>query len=237
MSVTTPVLFLPGTLCDERVWLPVWRKLNLAQRRYVPLQWATTLDDMLALTGDRVLPKEKVHLVGYSMGGYVAALYALANPDRVASLTLVGYDPGGLSDKEIARRKQLVTALNKGQFNPSAPAFISRFVHPDHEKSDVVAGTVVEMARDLGKTTLLAHTTATTPRKNLTAALKQAPFTLNILGAANDAVAPQADLEAAARRLNPANLEFLGDTAHMMLLEQPKAVADLIQRWLEKDTG
>ncbi|GGW83968.1 alpha/beta fold hydrolase [Alteromonas halophila] len=233
MSLTSPVLFLPGTLCDERVWLPVWRQLHLTQRRYVPLQWAASLEEMLALTADRVLDNERVHLVGYSMGGYIAAHYALSHPQHVASLTLIGYDPDGLSKDELARRKQLVAALKKGQFNPAAKPFVQRFVHPRHQQSPEVAGVVTDMARDLGKNTLLAHTQSTTPRQNLTAKLKIAPFSINILGAKDDAVAPYGDLKRASRALDAAQTEFLDDTAHMMLLEQPDVVARLIQAWLD----
>ena len=39
-------VFLPGTLCDERVWLPVWKQLSLSARAYVPLQWANSLEEM-----------------------------------------------------------------------------------------------------------------------------------------------------------------------------------------------
>jgi pyruvate dehydrogenase E2 component (dihydrolipoamide acetyltransferase) len=38
--------------------------------------------------------QKRVHLVGHSMGGAVAALMALAEPDKIASLTLLA--PGGL---------------------------------------------------------------------------------------------------------------------------------------------
>ena len=232
MSLTTPVLFLPGTLCDERVWLPVWRNLNLTQRRYVPLQWASSLEDMMALTGDRVLPDEKVHLVGYSMGGYIGARYALSNPSQVASLTLLGYDPRGLSDDEIARRKQLVNNLDKGQFSPNAKPFIQRFVHPDYLQSQNVANVVVDMATDLGKNTLLAHTKSTTPREDLTTKLKQAAFCVNVLGASDDAVAPKNDLVRASKQINATNTAFIQTSGHMMLLEQPEKVASYIQRWL-----
>ena len=102
MSVQHPVLFFPGTLCDERVFLPLWRELNIAQRRYVPLQWAASLEEMLALSEDRILDNEKVHLVGYSMGGFIAALVAQRNPANIASITLIGYNPEGLSKEEIA---------------------------------------------------------------------------------------------------------------------------------------
>src|SRR5690606_38892205 len=38
---------------------------------------------------------EQVHLLGNSMGGYAAASYALAHPERVGRMVLMG--PGGLA--------------------------------------------------------------------------------------------------------------------------------------------
>ncbi|MCU7554669.1 alpha/beta hydrolase [Alteromonas sp. ASW11-19] len=223
-----PVLFLPGTLCDERVWLPVWRQLTLSQRRYIPLQWASTLDDMLMLTGDRVLPDEKVHLVGFSMGGYVAAQWTLANPQQVASLTLIGFNPDGFSAAELNRRQQLVKALKAGQFDPASPNYLNRFVHASLPGDSAVRQTIIDMSNDLGKSTLLAHTQSTTPREALTRQLSQAKFPVHLIAAEADEIAPLADIQQAADGLHPKSFKTLTDTAHMMPLEAPEAVAALL---------
>ena len=229
-----PVLFLPGTLCDERVWLPVWKQLSLAQRRYVPLQWATSLDDMLALTADRVLSDEKVHLVGYSMGGYIASKWALQNPSSVASLTLIGYNPQGLGVEELKRRKQLLTFLKNGPFTPRSAKYLQKFVHPDALSRDDVAGVVADMGEDLGKGTLLAHTHATTPREDLVADLRNAPFRTHMLAAKQDMIAPFEVVSAVAAQLNDCTLYPIEDAGHMMLLEKPEDTASALQHILHK---
>ena len=43
-SIKTPVVFFPGTLCDERIFIPLWQALNangnsLVNKAFVPLQW------------------------------------------------------------------------------------------------------------------------------------------------------------------------------------------------------
>lgn len=227
--MSLPTLFLPGTLCDERVWLPVWQKLQVHQRRYVPLQWASSMDEMLALTTDRVLAGEKVHLAGFSMGGYIAARWAIDNPDSVASLTMIASSPYGLTTEEEKRRAQLVTMLKRGSFKPDSPAYITRFVHPDHQNNPDVAGVVQDMGKDLGAATLLAHTQATTPRPALTDKLKACSFPVHIIAAADDQVVTAGVLKDAAETIPSASYTPVPDAGHMCLLEQPDTVSRILQ--------
>lgn len=230
MSVQHPVLFFPGTLCDERIYLPLWRKLNIAQRRYVPLQWAASLEEMLALSEDRILENEKVHLVGYSMGGFIAALVAQRNPANIASVTLIGYNPEGLSKEEIAKRKQLTAMLQQGNFKPDNDAYLSRFVHPSRLEDDNVIGVIKSMAQDLGKTTLLNHTLATTPRESTVKALAEINAPVTFITAEQDAIAPAQAIQHLKRSLPKAAFHVISEAGHTLVLEQTEAVASIIAK-------
>jgi len=230
VSVQHPVLFFPGTLCDERIFLSLWRQLNIAQRRYVPLQWASSQEEMLALSEDRILDNEKVHLVGYSMGGFIASLVAQRNPHNIASVTLIGYNPEGLSKEEIAKRKQLTSMLKQGNFKPDNDAYLSRFIHPSRLNDDKVAGVVKSMAQDLGKTTLLNHTLATTPRESTVKALAKINAPTTLIAAQQDAIAPAAAIAQLKAQLPKANFQVIENAGHMMVLEQTDAVASIIAK-------
>jgi len=230
VSVQHPVLFFPGTLCDERIFLPLWRQLNIAQRRYVPLQWASSQEEMLALSEDRILDNEKVHLVGYSMGGFIASLVAQRNPHNIASVTLIGYNPEGLSKEEIAKRKQLTSMLKQGNFKPDNDAYLSRFIHPSRLNDDKVAGVVKSMAQDLGKTTLLNHTLATTPRESTVKALAKINAPTTLIAAQQDAIAPATAIAQLKAQLPKANFQVIENAGHMMVLEQTDAVASIIAK-------
>jgi len=230
VSVQHPVLFFPGTLCDERIFLPLWRTLSIAQRRYVPLQWAASQEEMLALSEDRILENEKVHLVGYSMGGFIAALVAQRNPANVASITLIGYNPEGLSKEEIAKRKQLTTMLKQGNFKPDNDAYLSRFIHPSRLADENVAGVIKSMAQDLGKTTLLNHTMATTPRESTVKALAKINVPVTFITAQQDAIAPAEAIQQLKSALPKATFHTIQDAGHMLVLEQTEAVASIIAK-------
>lgn len=219
-----PTLFFPGTLCDERVWLPVWQQLNLSQRRYVPLQWAGSFEDMISLTNDRVLPDEKVHLVGFSMGGYVATQWALNHSNNVASLTLIGYAPQGLTQREEKKRKVLLQTLSKANFNPHSDSFIAPYVLDGNIVDEQIGKVVAQMAEDLGPTTLKAHIASTTPRKNLLNSLAKVRFPIHFIGSSSDAIAPLSSVKEAHSQMNNARLTVIENAAHMMTLENPSAV-------------
>lgn len=228
MSSTAPVLFFPGTLCDERIFLPLWKQLSIPQRRYVPLQWASSKEEMLALSEDRILSGEKVHLVGYSMGGYIATLVAARNMSNIASMTLISFDPAGLSDSEISQRKMLVKTLKNGHFKPDNEAYLARFIHPSRLQDNEVAGVVKSMAQDLGKSTLLAHTLATTPRDNTYKLLERISAPITLVGGVDDKIANIESLRLAATKLSNATLCELENTGHMLPLEQTSLLASVI---------
>lgn len=222
----TPSVYLPGTLCDERVWLPVWRLLPQFPRSYVPLQWANSLSDMLEMTGDRANLNEPVHLAGFSMGAYIAALWALAYPEKVASLTLLGYAPTGLSKEEVQRRNQLIGQLKQPKLKLSAGAYLKSMVLAEHAAE--LLPYLNSMADDLGSSTLLAHIQSTTPRKDLTGQLSKLTCPVHLIGAEQDAVAPFSQLERAATLIRGATLHQVNQSGHMMMLEQTEQVAELL---------
>lgn len=219
-------VYLPGTLCDERVWLPVWRLLSQFPRSYVPLQWANSLSDMLEMTSDRADLDAPVHLAGFSMGAYIAALWALSNPNKVASLTLMGYAPTGLSPEEIQRRKKLSEQLKNSKMKLSAGAYLKSMVLPGH--AEALLPQLNEMAEDLGSATLLAHIQSTTPRKDLTQQLGQLNCPVHLIGAEQDSVAPFGSIEKASRLITNSSLHQVEQSGHMMMLEQPEQVARLL---------
>ena len=97
-----PVVFVHGTPCDHTVWklqadaLSAKYRTIAYSRRYahpnnrqgdvMDSTVQANADDLAALIDG--LGLGKVHLVGHSYGGFIAAFFALEHPDRVGSLTL-----------------------------------------------------------------------------------------------------------------------------------------------------
>ncbi|MDN4501960.1 alpha/beta hydrolase [Alteromonadaceae bacterium BrNp21-10] len=232
MSESLPVVFLPGTLCDERVWLPVWQRLDIADRRYVPLQWAETLEQMTGLT-EHAVEDEKVHLIGFSLGGYIAALYALANPQNIASLTLIGFNPRGLPEKEMQQRQDLIKRLQLGKVKPMNTARLNQFIDAQHPQADTIRQQIQEMEQDLGNAVLKYQLQAASERGDMIAALNGCTFPINIVAAEHDKIAPSQALHQAQQKISASQWWPISQSGHMMPLEQPQVLADLLQQIIQ----
>ncbi|SIN60682.1 Pimeloyl-ACP methyl ester carboxylesterase [Parasphingorhabdus marina DSM 22363] len=97
-----PLVLLPGDTETSLSWLPVIEALSQSFRTIAidhvydngrsiyskqmtrPKDFVVWLDELFDL-----LDLDRIHLVGYSYGGWQAALYSLAHPSRVAKLVLL----------------------------------------------------------------------------------------------------------------------------------------------------
>lgn len=84
---TLPLVLLPGTLCDARLFAPVLERLPRVATLLPSLVGATTAPDMakklLAELPDRFV------LAGFSLGGIVALEMVAQAPERIAGLALL----------------------------------------------------------------------------------------------------------------------------------------------------
>jgi 2-succinyl-6-hydroxy-2,4-cyclohexadiene-1-carboxylate synthase len=106
-----PVVLIHGFAGGPSMWDDVlpdgWRGpglrcLGLPGHGAVPPASATHFKDVVAEIADQV--PIRCHLVGYSMGARIALAWALSRPDRVASATLMGVQPGLEDPTERGRR-------------------------------------------------------------------------------------------------------------------------------------
>lgn len=107
------LIFLHGFTNTGRSWVPVIAALG---ERYTalapdirghgdasertPVTLEAVIDDIAALDADHIT------LVGYSMGGRIALHAALALPERVERLVLIGASPGIADEAERAARRR-----------------------------------------------------------------------------------------------------------------------------------
>jgi pimeloyl-ACP methyl ester carboxylesterase len=100
-----PTVFLHGA-GSTRMWLPFYERMSESVDFVAPEHpgfgdtpmpdWLEGFDDLVLHYNDLLdaLEIDQAHLIGFSLGGWIAADYAIFHPERVRSITLIA--PAGL---------------------------------------------------------------------------------------------------------------------------------------------
>jgi pimeloyl-ACP methyl ester carboxylesterase len=228
-QINQPVVFFPGTLCDERVFNACWQHLDIPMRAFVPLQWAEDLAQMKMLSADRLAYFDQpVHLVGYSMGGYIAAQTALENQSSIASLTLIASACDELPKDEIYLRHQLLQLIKNKQYTGMTEKRLKNFFHECHREHSKYLNVVKQMEQDLGAAVLAAQIGATQPRKNLIPSLAKCVFPIHIVCGEQDNLLSEQTMLAMHKQLPNSDITRIKNAGHMLPIEQSKALAEYL---------
>ena len=224
---------IPGTLCDERLWSRLAPALGGAfDLRHVPLHQARSRPQMQALIASH--SAQQAHLVGFSLGAYLALEHALAHPQRIQSLTLIANSAQGLLPAEISARQRIVAMLERNAYAGITRQRLRELLHPSHLDDASITDLIRQMGLDLGKDVLLAQFITTIDRPDLMARLPELDVPVLIVGAEDDKLVNPDDLRAMAERLPQATLHLLkGNTGHMIPLEAPGPLAGALRAHLE----
>lgn len=236
MTSTFPLQLdlLPGTLCDERMWTSLERALGEGYLyNHLPLHRSRSRADMREMIATHSAPQS--HLVGFSLGAYLALEHAVTYPERIASLTLIANSAKGLSPDEIATRKRVIAMLEKNSYAGITRQRLRELLHPSHLEDIAITGLIRQMALDLGKEVLIAQFAQTFARPDLMDRLPGLPFPVLIVGAEGDQLVQAADLRAMAEHLPHATLHLLAQpSGHMVPLEAPGELARTIHHFLHQ---
>lgn len=177
---------------------------------------------------------ERVHLVGQSMGGWASLGFALAHPDRTASLVLAD-TIGGIFTPAIRQAfddyAQLIAMSPPPDRLPLGfhPAVGTYLAEEDLTQS-FLYGQIGGMAAPPSPMVITELLTATdhTPRLDRL----QAP-TLFIVGE-NDPIFPPDLIEQAAALIPGCELSVVADTGHSPYFERPDDWNDIVLRFLRR---
>src|SRR5215469_18912975 len=111
----TPLILLPGLLCDAALWGPQTAALaDIADMSVADLTQA----DSMAAMAEAVLgaAPPKFALAGLSMGGYVAFEVMRRAPERVERLALLDTSARPDTPEHKRARRELMALAQRGEF-------------------------------------------------------------------------------------------------------------------------
>lgn len=235
MSESLPLLLLPGLMCDEATWAPLYPWLSeLGPCATLQHGGADSIEAMAAQVLRLAPPR--FALAGHSMGGRVAIEVLRQAPERVAALALLdtGYQAravGEAGEQEAAKRHELLAIAREQGVRAMAQRWVQGMVHPGRLADAALVESVVAMFERKGPEVFAAQIRALLGRPDATPTLRGVRVPTLVLCGRQDAWAPVAQHEAIAALVPGARLVVVDDAGHMSPMERPEPVARALCDW------
>lgn len=172
---------------------------------------------------------DKVNLLGNSLGGHVAQLYALAHPERVASMTLTG--SSGLFESAFG------TAFPKrGDYEYIKKKTADTFYDPNVASKELV-DEVFGIVNDRNKAIRVVATAKSAVRHNLGDKLHGIKAPTLLIWGKQDAVTPPFVAEKFHELIDNSRLFFIDFCGHAPMMEKPAEFNQLLGAFLEEVTA
>ena len=159
MSRAAPPLFLPGLLCDQRIWAPQLHAL--ANHDPVAVSGYGDASSLIAMAEHAMsLAPPTFSLVGHSMGARVALEVFRLAPDRVERLALLDTGIHPLAPGEREKRLALLELGRREGMARLVDAWLPPMVHPDRRADRAFLAPLEAMSAGFGTAGFEAQITA-----------------------------------------------------------------------------
>ena len=226
----TPVLFLPGLLCDATLWRA---QIDGLADRIAPAVADLTLDDSIAEMARRALvaAPPRFALVALSMGGYVAFEILRQAPGRVTRLALLDTSAAPDTPKRASERRGAIQSLELGRFRGVTDRLLPQLVHARHVDGPV-AQTVKAMAERVGGEAFIRQQRAILGRPDSRPDLHRIDMPVLIAVGSDDRLTPPADSREIHAGIPASTLRLISDCGHLPALEKPDETTEMLRDWL-----
>ena len=224
----TPLLLIPGMMCDARMW----GDLPFAGIRHALPIGADRMADIASQILQDAPPC--FALAGLSMGGIVAMEVLRQAPERVDRLALLDTNPLAEAPDVHARRLPQIAKVQAGGLSAvmrdeMKPNYLAESPH----KAKILE-LCMDMALGLGPETFVdqSRALASRPDQQVTLAAFKGPAL--ILMGAEDRLCPRPRHDLMHRLMPQSRLVIIEGAAHLPPLEQPTQTTAALRRWLEE---
>jgi len=225
-------VLLPGLACDAELWREQLRALG---PRHAPRvadvhTRAPTLPEMATpLLSEH--PGELV-LIGASMGGRIALEAARQAPGRVRALALLGSTARADTDELRAVRSEAVAHFDAGRGDDLLEANVWFVFHRSAWDDEPLLDRYRAMLRRTGFAQLARQNRAMMSAADMRPALRSITCPTLVVCGEHDGVTPPACSREMAEAIPGARMAWLPDCGHMLTMEKPAAINQLLLDWL-----
>ena len=222
--------FIPGTMCDSLIWSHIWPALKPDfDLVYLPIpsetELSALLSSLLATLNEAQAP---VNLIGFSMGGYLATCLAEHNPSLIKRVLVLSNSPCRLPEAELRQRQQTLNWLTKFQYSGITEQKINQLLAKHNQHNAEIIALIKTMEQNLGYEQLLTQLTATSNRDDKSKFIAQCATHFTFCYGDEDKLIDRQWMKQLAAHQH-INSKMLNNCGHMLPLEQPTQLIELIR--------
>ncbi len=215
------LVMLPAMGCDHRLYAARAGDVCITDEPSI----AACVKQVLAAAPRRFI------VMGTSFGGRVALETALAAPDRVAGLIVIGSGAKAVADPVAGYRR--ASRLRGGEFDRVVTEMGAMVSHLPGPMGPVARDLFIAMAHDLGPERMGNQAEAMATRADVSASLGGITCPALMLWGREDQFSPATDGMAMAAAMPQGRYVEIAECGHFPTLEAPEAASAIIQHWRE----
>ena len=230
-KVKRRVYLLPGIMCNEQLWSEIKPLLEMNYELIhlrIPLK--SSLDEIVDYLYDSI-KESKINLLGFSLGGYIAAYFACKYPQKMNRLFVMAATPCDLPKNEIIKRKKVLELNKRLGFKSLSRQKIITLLDEKNADNEYLIDLIAKMYEDLGEEEFTHQLQSTLRREDLFEQLLNLDISMTFLYSMNDALLNQPWLKKFERQ-SSAHIIKLKSASHMLPLEEPELVATQIKEFM-----
>ncbi len=230
--MTEPVVFLPGTMCDARLFGPQIAALSSEVTVTVaPITKGERVEEIASGLLD-TLPA-RFALAGLSLGGVVAMEILRRAPDRVTRMALMSTNALAETPQAAAAREPQIVKVRSGKFKEVIAEEIEpSYFAPGAWREEIVA-LVMDMAEFLGPNVFVRQSRALQRRRDQQKTLRQCKVPTMVLCGEHDQLSPVKRHTFMAELIPNAELRVIEGAGHLPTLEKPDQTTNALRDWLK----
>lgn len=227
----TPLVLLPGMMCDARLWAPQMAALG---RRTV-IHAAITEADAVPALAAAVLAEAppRFALAGLSMGGIVAMEIVRQAPERVQRLALLDTNPMAERPEVRARREPQIAKARDGHLLAVMRDEMKPHYLADGPGKAPILDLCMDMALSLGPEVFERQSRALASRPDQQDTLRAYDGPALVLMGEADRLCPRDRHDMMHALLRHSRLFVVEGAGHLPTLEQPERTTAELLTWLE----
>lgn len=225
----TPLVLIPGMMCDARMWGGIDAGLGVPVLHHIPTG-AETMSALAALFLADAPPR--FHLAGLSMGGILAMEILRQAPTRVDRLALLDTNPRAETPEvQASREPQIARALGGDLDSVMRDDMKPNYLAPGPNKAAIL-DLCMDMARSLGPEVFARQSRALRDRADQQATLAAFKGPALVLMGAEDKLCPLDRHQLMHALMPQSRLHIIPGAAHLPPLERPAQTARALGDWL-----